>query len=130
MRQSGGVTKWLILAIAVVSEVCATLALRATLDDAWWAVVVVAGYIVSFGLVGLLLRKGMPIGVAYGVWGASGVALTAVLGVVIFGEALSPVAIIGIGAIIIGVVLVETGARPEQPGPTQPGPTQAGEDPR
>jgi small multidrug resistance pump len=50
--------------------------------------------------------------VAYGVWGATGVALVAVLGYVIFREALSAGDIIGIAAIIAGVALVESGSRP------------------
>lgn len=112
MRQSGLVKKWVMVAVAIVAEVLGTLALRATIDNAWWVVAVVIGYVLSFGLVGLVLRSGLPIGVVYGIWGASGVALTAILGVVVFGEVLSPVAIVGIAVIIVGVVLVETGSRP------------------
>lgn len=51
----------------------------------------------------------MAIGVAYGIWGAVGVALTAVLGAVVFGETLSLTSAVGIGVIIVGVLVVETG---------------------
>lgn len=109
-------TKWLLLAGAIVAEVTGTMALRATVDHAAWIPLVVAGYLTAFVLLGLTLRTGVPIGVAYGIWGAAGVALTAVLGALIFGELLSIAAIAGIGLIIAGVVLVETGAhRPETP---------------
>lgn len=108
--------KWLLLAGAIVAEVTATMALRATVDHAAWIPLVVVGYLTAFLLLGLTLRTGVPIGVAYGIWGASGVALTAVLGAVIFGELLSIAAVAGIGLIIVGVVLVETGShRPTTP---------------
>ena len=47
---------------------------------------VLVGAVVANTLLGLTLREGMAIGVAYGIWGAVGVALTAVLGADDFGE--------------------------------------------
>jgi small multidrug resistance pump len=52
----------------------------------------------------------MGIGIAYGVWAAAGVALTAVAGKVLFAEPLTRVTGAGIGCIIAGVLLVELGA--------------------
>ena len=49
-------------------------------------------------------------GVAYGIWSAIGVVLTAILGSVLFGELLGPVQVIGIGAIVVDVLLVELGS--------------------
>jgi small multidrug resistance pump len=37
--------KWVILGGAIVLEVAATLALRATVDNSWWAVLTVVGYL-------------------------------------------------------------------------------------
>ncbi|WP_040518771.1 DMT family transporter [Gordonia neofelifaecis] len=101
--------KWALLAGAIVSEVAGTMLLRASVDHAGWSVGVVAGYLAAFGLLGMTLREGLPVGVAYGVWGATGVALTAVLGSMVFGETLSPVAMVGIAVIIVGVLVVQTG---------------------
>jgi small multidrug resistance pump len=112
LREEHGLNRWLLLAGAIVAEVTGTLALRAATEHAGWIVLVVAGYVAAFSLLGLVLRTGMQIGVAYGVWGATGVALVAVLGYVIFREALSAGDIIGIAAIIAGVALVESGSRP------------------
>ncbi|WP_293785300.1 multidrug efflux SMR transporter [uncultured Aeromicrobium sp.] len=103
--------KWLLLAGAIAAEVAATMALRASIDRTAWIALVVAGYLAAFTLLALALRENLPIGVAYGIWGAAGVALTAVLGAAIFGETLSPPAVAGLGLIIAGVVLVETGSR-------------------
>lgn len=101
---------WWLLAGAIASEVTGTMALRATVDNSAWIPMVVVGYVSTFILLGLTLRAGVPLGVAYGIWGASGVALTAVLAYLLFGETLSVAAIIGIGLIIAGVILVETGS--------------------
>ena len=101
--------KWAILAAAIALEVAATLALRAAIDDARWAVLTVAGYAGAFVALSALLRRGAPIGVVYGIWAAAGVALTAVLGTVLFAEPFTPLIGLGIAAVIAGVVLVETG---------------------
>ncbi len=103
---------WLLLSGAIVAEVIGTLSLRAMVDQPAWVALTAAAYIVAFALLGLALRTGMPIGVAYGIWGAVGVALVALLGALVFGEALSAQAIIGIVVIIAGVFIVETGSRP------------------
>ncbi|MBW8482717.1 DMT family transporter [Actinomadura parmotrematis] len=103
--------KWLYLAGAIGTEVTGTMALRATVEHPAWIALTVAGELTAFVLLGLALRERLPLGVAYGIWGAVGVALTAVLGTVLFGEVLSATAVAGIGLIIGGVVLVETGSR-------------------
>lgn len=98
------------LVVAILAETTATLALRASIDAPAWLALVALGYTAAFALLGIALRGGMPIGVAYGIWGASGVALTAALGAVLFDERLGATAIGGIALIIAGVVLVETGS--------------------
>jgi small multidrug resistance pump len=49
--------------------------------------------------------------VAYGIWGACGVALTAVLSNLIFKEPLTAIMIAGIIVIIIGVLMIELGSQ-------------------
>lgn len=104
--------KWAYLSFAIVAEVAGTLALRASVDRVWWAVLAVVAYVAAFTFLGLTLRARMAVGVAYGIWGAVGVALTALLGVLIFSETLGAARIAGIGLVIVGVLLVETGSRP------------------
>jgi small multidrug resistance pump len=101
-----------LLAAAIVSEVAATLSLRASQDHAGWLVLVVIGYAIAFVLLALVLRAGLAVGVAYGIWGASGTALTAVLAAIIFRDALTWPIAGGIALIIAGVLFVELGARP------------------
>ncbi|GAA4380830.1 DMT family transporter [Paeniglutamicibacter cryotolerans] len=104
-------TKWLLLAVAILTEVTATLSLKAALEQPWWYMPVVFGYIAAFSCLALAMRRGLPLGVAYGIWGALGVALTAVLALFIFAEPLTPAMMLGLGIIIVGVVLVELGSQ-------------------
>lgn len=100
---------WLTLAIGIVLEVFSTLGLRASdgFRNKRWIAPVVVGYVASFAFISWTLSLGMPVGVAYGIWSAAGVALVAVLARVLFGEALTPVMVMGIGLIIAGVLTIE-----------------------
>jgi small multidrug resistance pump len=105
---------WLYLACAVLSEVAATLSLKGSATVPALYAVVVLGYLVAFACLTAVLRRGMGLGVAYGVWAAAGVALTAVLAALIFGEAFTVAMAIGLAFIVAGVLLVETGSRHDQ----------------
>lgn len=97
---------------AILSEVAATLSLRASdgLRKRIWIIPIAAGYLIAFGLLALVLSRGMALGVAYGIWAASGIALTAVLARIIFKEPLTRTMMIGIALIAAGVLVVELGA--------------------
>ncbi len=97
------------LAGAIVFEVFATLALRASegfRKKAWIAPIVV-GYLASFYLLWLTLALGMPVGIAYGVWTACGVALVAVIARFVFTEPLTWLMALGIALVIGGVLTIE-----------------------
>lgn len=98
------------LAGAIIVEVAATLSLRASRDHSAWLLVVVVGYIAAFAFLTLVLRAGMPVGVAYGIWGAVGTAGTAVLAAVLFNDPFTWPIVAGIGLIIAGVLLIEFGS--------------------
>ncbi|WP_326546640.1 SMR family transporter [Mycolicibacterium sp. ND9-15] len=102
--------KWVLLSAAVTTEVVATLSLRASQDHSAWLVVVVLGYLAAFGFLTAVLRAGVAVGVAYGIWGAMGTAGTAVLAAAIFGDPFTWPIVAGIGLIIGGVLLVELGS--------------------
>jgi small multidrug resistance pump len=104
---------WLALAGAILIEVVATLSLRASdgFRKRAWIVPVVLGYLASFYLLWISLSLGMPVGVAYGVWTACGVALVAVIARFLFSEPLTWVMGAGIALIVAGVLTIEmTGA--------------------
>jgi small multidrug resistance pump len=100
---------WLALAGAIVVEVFATLSLRASdgFRKKAWIVSIVAGYLLSFYLLWVSLGLGMPVGIAYGVWSACGVALVAVIARFLFEEPLTPMMGLGIALIIGGVLMIE-----------------------
>ncbi|QIT10216.1 DMT family transporter [Clavibacter michiganensis] len=103
--------RWLLLGAAIVSEVAAALALQAAVDVPGWYALVVAGYLTAFWFLTRVLKAGMAVGVAYGIWGASGVALTAVGATVLFGQPLTGLMILGLVLIVGGVLLVELGSQ-------------------
>jgi small multidrug resistance pump len=103
--------EWLYLAGAILTEVASTLALRVAAGGRRrWYAVVVTGYVISFALLAAALDAGMGIGVAYGIWTAVGVALTAVLSRLLFDEPLTRTMSLGILLIAAGVLLLEAGA--------------------
>ena len=101
--------QWLLLLGAIACEVAATLSLKAALDRPGFYVLVGAGYVASFLLLAAVLRAGMGLGVAYGIWGALGVASTAVLSAVVFDESLTSPMVAGLVLVVAGVLVVELG---------------------
>lgn len=104
---------WIFLAAAILMEVGATTALK--LSEGFTrlvpSIVVVVGYVAAFGLLAQALARGMPIGVAYGVWAGAGVALVAVIGAIFLGEGMTWVQAGGIALVIAGVMALEMGGR-------------------
>jgi len=98
---------FLFLAIAIVSEVVATSALKATheLTRLWPSVTVVVGYGLAFYFMTLTLRT-IPVGITYAIWAGVGIVLIALVGVAWYGERLDPPAIVGMGLIVSGVVVI------------------------
>ena len=99
-----------LLALAIASEIVATLALRASAGFTRIvpSVVVVVGYATAFWLLALVL-KSIPVSVAYAVWSAVGTALIAAIGMVVFGEPSGPVRLASLALIIVGVVGLNLG---------------------
>ncbi|QLQ23971.1 MAG: QacE family quaternary ammonium compound efflux SMR transporter [Dechloromonas sp.] len=103
---------WLILGVAIVSEVIATLALKAA--DGFTrllpSAIVVVGYGIAFYCLSLVLRT-LPVGIVYAIWSGAGVALIALVGWLIYGQALDLPAIVGMGLIVAGVVVLNVFSR-------------------
>ena len=99
------------LLLAVASEVAATLSMRQSqgFQRRGWLVPMGIGYLAAFWFLGRSLVSGMPVGLAYGIWAAAGVASVAILSRILWGDALTRRMVAGIGLIIIGVLLVELG---------------------
>ncbi len=109
-------TKWLLLAGAIACEVTASLSLKAAVDRPLFYLVVALGFTAAFACLAAVLRRGMGLGVAYGIWAATGVALTTTLSSMIYDEPFTGVMGVGIVLIVGGVLLVELGSHQTGPG--------------
>lgn len=98
---------WLYLGIAIVAEVVATSALKASdgFSRAIPSLVVVVGYSIAFYCLSLTLRT-IPVGVAYAIWSGVGITLIALIGWRVYGQALDAPAMIGMTLIVAGVVVL------------------------
>jgi small multidrug resistance pump len=109
---------YLYLSIAIVAEVVATSFLRvATVETGrWWAYAIVGvGYILAFTMLSFTLANGVPLGIAYAVWGGVGVVLVAIVSWLAFGELLTWQQLLGIALVVGGVVLLEAGGEHRTP---------------
>lgn len=100
---------WLYLSIAILFEVVATSALKASngFSHPGFTAISLAGYAVAIWLLSIAL-KAIPVGVAYAIWAGAGVAAVAVIGVVVFRQPLDAAGVIGIAMIVGGVVILQT----------------------
>ncbi|HVW44066.1 MAG TPA: multidrug efflux SMR transporter [Amycolatopsis sp.] len=103
---------YFLLAVAICAEVSGTVSLKVSegFSKLVPSIIVVVGYGIAFVALALVLKLGMPVGVAYALWAAAGVALVAIIGVVFFDEKLTVTMIGGLALIIGGVVLLELGS--------------------
>ncbi|BBL75635.1 DMT family transporter [Methylomagnum ishizawai] len=99
--------QWIFLAVAIVSEVVATSALKATegFTRLWPSLIVAFGYVLAFFFLSLTLKT-LPVGVAYAVWSGVGTALVVLIGWACLGQALDIPAMIGLLLIVAGVVVL------------------------
>ncbi|WP_028879249.1 DMT family transporter [Terasakiella pusilla] len=98
---------YLYLAIAIVGEVIATSALKASEEFTKLvpSIVVVIGYGVAFYFMTLTIRT-LPIGITYAIWSGVGIVLVTVAGAVFYKQIPDIPAMIGIGFIILGVIVI------------------------
>src|SRR5687767_12412219 len=94
-----------LLALAIVTEVVGTVALRYSDGFSKLApsAVVVVGYGASFWLLALVLKQ-LSIGTTYAVWSAAGTALVVAFGIFALGEPATALKLASLALIIAGVI--------------------------
>jgi small multidrug resistance pump len=99
--------KYVYLLIAILSEVAATTALKASdqFTRLWPSVIVVLGYASAFYFMSLTL-KGIPVGITYAIWSGIGIVLISVTSYVFYHQKLDTPAIVGMAFIIAGVLII------------------------
>ncbi len=96
---------WIYLALAIVFETVGTTTLK--LSNGFSVLIPSIGTVISYGLCFYFLAqslKTIEIGVAYAIWGALGMVLIALIGILFFNETTSLMKICCISLIVIGTV--------------------------
>ena len=98
---------WLLLGLAIASEVTATASLKASegFTKLVPSIVVLAGYSAAFYFLSLTLED-IPIGVAYAVWSGVGVAAITLISVFYMDQKIDIAGVVGICLIVIGVIVL------------------------
>lgn len=96
---------WFLLAGAIVAEVIGTLSLKMSNGFTVLvpSLVVGAGYLIAFALLGLSLKV-LDVGTAYAIWAGVGTALVSIAGVILFKEPMTVLKAASVVLIIAGVV--------------------------
>jgi small multidrug resistance pump len=98
---------WIILAVAIAFEVVATSALKETQGFTRLvpSLIAIVGYGLAFYFLSLTLKV-LPVGVMYAIWSGAGIVLVAIIGWLVFRQALDLPALIGIALILAGVMII------------------------
>ena len=95
------------LAIAIVAEVVATSALKASdsFSKLGPSILVVIGYGLAFYLLSMIVRS-VPVGVAYAIWSGAGIVLVALVSIFLYRQVPDLPALLGMALIIAGVIIL------------------------
>ncbi|ENM3890033.1 multidrug efflux SMR transporter [Vibrio cholerae] len=95
---------WLILFLAGICEIAWAIGLKYSegFSKPLASVATLSALVISFVLLGIALRT-LPLGVAYGIWVGIGAVGTAVMGILLFGEAVSLFKLTSLALIVIGI---------------------------
>lgn len=98
---------YLYLAIAIIAEVIATSALKASAEFTKLvpSIIVMIGFLTALYFMTLTLRT-IPVGITYAIWSGLGIVLVSVVAFILYNEIPDVAAIIGMGLIILGVVVI------------------------
>ena len=104
MKEAPG---YLWLAVAIVSEVIGTSALKASQEFTRLvpSLITVVAFLCAFYFLSLTLRT-IPVGIAYAIWSGLGIVLISMVGYLVFGQTLDLAALVGLGLIIAGVLVL------------------------
>jgi small multidrug resistance pump len=99
--------EYLYLAIAILAEVGATLALKASdaLTHPMASTFVLIGYVIAYYFLSLALRA-LPLAFAYATWACVGTILMTLLSRMVFKQPLDSAGVLGISIMLIGTVIL------------------------
>lgn len=98
---------WLLLGLAVCFEITGALGLR--LSEGFTlllpAGIALAAFTLALYFVSHVMKK-LPVSVAYPIWAGGGTAGVALLGVVLLGESINLLKLVGIALVFVGVIMI------------------------
>jgi len=98
---------WLLLGLAVCFEITGALGLRFSVGFTLVLPTEIAlvAFTLAIYLVSHVMKK-LPISVAYPIWAGGGTAGVALLGVVLLGESINLLKLVGIALVFVGVIMI------------------------
>ncbi|WP_180104243.1 SMR family transporter [Acinetobacter sp. YH12108] len=98
---------YFLLGLAIIAEVTGSTFLVKSegFTRLWPSLAVVVLFCIAFYLLSQVIKV-IPLGIAYAIWAGVGIILTAIVGYIVFKQALDLSAFIGIALIISGVVVI------------------------
>lgn len=106
------INPWVLLTIAILGELAGTSFLKYAngWERPWAWAGVVGGFGTALWLLALVIQK-MDISVVYAIWSGVGIAMVAVVGVVVFHETMSWTKVAGLLLTIAGILLLQLDTR-------------------
>src|SRR5215216_3595338 len=113
---------WLLLVASIVLEVLGTVSMKLSegFSRPLYSALVAVFYAISIAGLALVLKR-IDVSVAYAVWSGLGKAFIAMVGVRVFGEALSVVKVVAVILIVEGVVMLNMVSLMKNPSTPLPG---------
>ncbi|NNH78279.1 QacE family quaternary ammonium compound efflux SMR transporter [Acinetobacter sp. ANC 5380] len=95
------------LSIAIIAEVIATSALKASngFSILWPAIATIIGYSIALFFLSLTMKT-IPMGIAYAIWSGAGIILISTVGLLVYKQQLDIPALIGLGFMIVGIIII------------------------
>jgi|SRR6185369_9666598 quaternary ammonium compound-resistance protein SugE len=96
---------WGALVLAGIFEIGWAIGLKYTdgFTRLWPTAATVGAMVISFALLGVAV-KAIPVGTAYAVWVGIGAVGTAILGMVLLGEAANAGRVVSLGLVVVGII--------------------------
>lgn len=112
LKKDEKMLKYLLVSGAIVAEVIATSALKASdgFSKLWPSVITVICYAAAFYLLSIAMRY-MQMGIIYAIWSGVGIVLISLVGLFLFGQKPDLPAVIGLTLIIAGVLVINLFSR-------------------
>lgn len=103
---------WMLLAAAIVFEVCGTVCMRLSLGFTQWlpSVLIFVFYACAFALNTLVVRT-LDLSIVYAVWSGVGTVATAMIGFWYFKESATALKLASISLIVVGVIGLHAASR-------------------